>query len=238
MDYAQNYLNTSSLADRIRQGAASGQIAKAGGGLAAREKRREVATEEPDFAEIRAEYFNSVRNMFSSMDDTMTPILGKEELSYGLPSATVSGVSGSGSSEGLSMGGSDFLSSLIKSESSGNAQAFRTNKDGETYAGLVQIGKARIADYNKATGSDVTQADLLQNSGVQAEVINWHVNDLRKLATKLSETSGMDINGLIAVGHLGGRGGMTQFANTAGKYNKQDELGTSLSDYYSRFKSK
>jgi hypothetical protein len=236
MDYAQNYLNTSSLADRIRQGAASGQVAKAGGGLAAREKRREVATEEPDFAEIRAEYFNSVRDMFSSMEDSETPAMDaykEEKLNYGLPKATVSGGSGE-----LSMGGSDFLSSLIKSESSGNAQAFRTNKDGETYAGLVQIGKARIADYNKATGSDVTQADLLQNSGVQAEVINWHVADLRKLATKLSETSGMDVNGLIAVGHLGGRGGMTQFANTAGKYNKQDELGTSLSDYYSRFKSK
>jgi hypothetical protein len=231
MDYAQNYLNTSSLADRIREGAASGTTAKAGGGLAAREKRREAAKEEPDFAAIRAEYFNSVRNMFSSMEDT--PVAKKEELSYGLPSAPVAG-----GSQGLSFGGEDFLSSLIKSESSGNAQAFRTNKDGETYAGLVQIGNARIADYNKATGSDVTQADILQNSAVQNEVINWHVADLRKLATKLSETSGMDINGLIAVGHLGGRGGMTQFANTSGKYNKKDELGTSLSDYYARFKSK
>jgi hypothetical protein len=235
MDYALSYSNTTSLADRILQGAASGNAVKAGGGLAAREKRKEVAASEPDFNEIRAQYFNSVRNMFSSMEDSETPAMGAykgEKLSYGLPEATVSGGSGE-----LSMGGEDFLSSLIKSESSGNAQAVRTNKDGETYAGLVQIGKARIADYNKATGSDVTQADLLQNSGVQTDVINWHINDLRKLATKLSETSGMDINGLIAVGHLGGRGGMTQFANSGGKYNKQDELGTSLSDYYSRFKN-
>lgn len=230
MDYALNYLNTNSLADRIREGAASGQSAKAGGGLAAREKRREAATEEPDFSEIRAQYFNSVRNMFSSMEDTTVK---KEELSYGLPPAPKSN-----GAEGLSFGGEDFLSSLIKSESSGNAQAFRTNEDGETYAGLVQIGEARITDYNKATGSDITQADLLQNSDVQNDIINWHVSDLRKLATKLAETSGMDINGLIAVGHLGGRGGMTQFANTNGKYNKEDELGTSLSDYYTRFKSK
>lgn len=230
MDYALNYLNTNSLADRIREGAASGQPAKAGGGLAAREKRREAATEEPDFSEIRAQYFNSVRNMFSSMEDTT---VNKEELSYGLaPTPKSNG------SEGLSFGSEDFLSSLIKSESSGNAQAFRTNEDGETYAGLVQMGEARIADYNKATGSDVTQADLLQNSAVQNDIINWHLSDLRGLATKLSETSGMDINGLIAVGHLGGRGGMTKFANTGGKYDPQDEEKTSLSDYYTRFKSK
>lgn len=236
MDYAQNYKNTTSLADRIRQGAASGQNTKAGGGLASREKQRELATDEPDFAAVRAEYFNSVRNMFSSMEDSKTPSMDaykQEKLSYGLPSAPVSG-----GSEGLSMGGEDFLSSLIKSESSGNAQAFRTNKNGETYAGLVQIGEARIADYNKATGSDVTQADLLQNSAVQKDIINWHINDLRGLATKLSETTGMDINGLIAVGHLGGRSGMTQFAESGGKYNKKDELGTSLSDYYTRFKGK
>lgn len=232
MDYTLSYSNTTSLADRIRQGAASGTVTKAGGGLAAREKRREAAASEPDFNEIRAQYFNSVRSMFSSMEDTPAPAK-KEELSLGLPKATVVG-----GSEGLSFGGEDFLSSLIQSESSGDAQAFRTNKDGETYAGLVQIGKARITDYNKATGSDVSQADLLQNSAVQKDVIDWHVSDLRKLATKLSQTSGMDINGLIAVGHLGGRSGMTQFADTSGKYNKQDELGTSLSDYYSRFKSK
>jgi len=232
MDYKLSYSNTASLADRIRQGAASGTVTKAGGGLAAREKRREAAASEPDFNEIRAQYFNSVRNMFSSMEDTPAPAK-KEELSLGLPKATVVG-----GSEGLSFGGQDFLSSLIQSESSGNAQAFRTNKDGETYAGLVQMGEARLTDYNKATGSDVTQADLLQNATVQNEVINWHINDLRKLATKLSETSGMDINGLIAVGHLGGRGGMTQFANSGGKYNPRDEEKTHLADYYSRFKSK
>jgi hypothetical protein len=48
----------------------------------------------------------------------------------------------------------------------------------------------------------------------------------------------MDVDGLVAVGHLGGRTGMANFATSGGKYNKRDELGTHLMDYYTRFKSK
>lgn len=236
MDYVQNYQNTVNIADQILDSAQSGGETRAGGGLAAREKRRELSTEVPDFNQVRAQYMNTVRNLSygdgEQKPSAMDEFQAREKLSYGLGSPDAL------SGEGLSGGSEDFLSSLIQSESSGNSKAFRKNKDGRTFAGLVQMGTARLADYNAATGSDVTQADLMQNDSVQAEVIKWHVGDLRKLATTLAETSGMDINGLISVGHLGGRTGMVNFAKSGGKYNKKDELGTSLSSYYQRFKNK
>jgi hypothetical protein len=64
------------------------------------------------------------------------------------------------------------------------------------------------------------------------------MRDLTNLAEDLSAKTGMDVDGLVAVGHLGGRTGMANFATTGGKYNKRDELGTHLMDYYTRFKSK
>ena len=48
-------------------------------------------------------------------------------------------------------------------------------------------------------------------------------------------TDGYDRDGLRAVAHLGGKGGMKKFVQSAGKYNPSDELGTSLQDYYDKF---
>lgn len=67
MNYARNYLNVSSLAEKIRQSASVGKVEKAAGGLAARERRREMATEEPDFEVIRAQYMNMVQDMFGEV---------------------------------------------------------------------------------------------------------------------------------------------------------------------------
>jgi len=39
----------------------------------------------------------------------------------------------------------------------------------------------------------------------------------------------------MAIGHLGGVGGMQKYVRTKGQYNPSDALGTSLSDYYSKF---
>jgi hypothetical protein len=80
-------------------------------------------------------------------------------------------------------------------------------------------------------------ADLLTTDWIQKDVIDWHIKDLSKLANKLSKETGLDAQGLVAVGHLGGRTGMANFAATGGEYNKSDELGTSLMDYYERFKN-
>ena len=39
----------------------------------------------------------------------------------------------------------------------------------------------------------------------------------------------------MAVGHLGGIGGMKKYVLSKGQYNPADALGTSLSDYYEKF---
>ncbi len=66
MKYARNYLNTASLADRIKESAAEGKSLKAAGGLGAREDRKQARLEgEANFEETRASYFNDIRNMFA-----------------------------------------------------------------------------------------------------------------------------------------------------------------------------
>ena len=50
-------------------------------------------------------------------------------------------------------------------------------------------------------------------------------------------TDGYDRDGLRAVAHLGGKGGMKNFVRSKGQYNPKDQLGTSLQDYYDKFVS-
>ena len=65
MKYARNYLNASSLADRIKESVAQGKTTKAAGGLAAREDRRaEREQQDVDFEVIRAKYMNDIKSMF------------------------------------------------------------------------------------------------------------------------------------------------------------------------------
>jgi hypothetical protein len=239
MNYGKNYLNASNLAEEIRMGASQGKVTKVAGGLAGREETRKELTTKPDFEVVRANYMNDIVDMFSSLGSKKEELAQKEDpmgLSFGLDSVDLNSTNPSDyGTTGRDYQGTDFLSKLIQAESSGNRSASYTTSGGETYAGLVQLGKARIADYNKATGSDVTQADLVQNPRVEDEVIKWHIQDLTTLATQLAEKTGMDVEGLVSVGHLGGRTGMTKFAT--GNYNPKDELGTSLQSYYNRFKN-
>ena len=46
---------------------------------------------------------------------------------------------------------------------------------------------------------------------------------------------GYSKEGLLAVGHLGGKSGMEQFVKSKGQYDPEDALGTSLSEYYDKF---
>ena len=64
----------------------------------------------------------------------------------------------------------------------------------------------------------------------------WHFKDLEQAIDELGEEAkGYDRDGLKAVAHLGGVGGMKKYVRTKGEYNPSDALGTSLSDYYSKF---
>ena len=66
----------------------------------------------------------------------------------------------------------------------------------------------------------------------------WHFANIDQAIDGLgSEAAGYDRDGLRAIAHLGGQGGMRRFVRSNGDYNPSDELGTSLSDYYASFSS-
>jgi hypothetical protein len=233
MDYEANYYSVFNKASELQYSFQNSQPVKKPKGLAG---RTEVSGEAifDEIEDFRTRYVSEIQNYFSSIaeeqakaqEEPKIDVIPQSPLSFG---SAVAGVGGSTS-------GRTLREALLFSESSGDPLAARTNKDGRSYVGLAQIGEARIKDYNKATGSSIEQADLLQSVDIQNQVIDWHLADLTSRAQKLSEETGMDVSGLVAVGHLGGGVGMNKFARTKGKYNPSDELGTSLQDYYTKFK--
>ena len=131
-----------------------------------------------------------------------------------------------------------FLDKLTQSESSGDSNAEITIADGRRFVGALQFGDARLQDYQAATGASFTQDEFKANSALQDRVAAWHIADIDKTIDGLGlNTDGYDRDGLRAVAHLGGKGGMRRFVQSAGKYNPSDELGTSLQDYYDKFAS-
>ena len=134
---------------------------------------------------------------------------------------------------------SDFVHKLMISESSGKADAEIVLKDGRRFVGKYQFGPLRLADYKQATGESFTQDQFKRDAELQDKVANWHFADLSKAIDDLGDAAkGYDREGLLAVGHLSGAAGMKRFVKTRGAYNPSDALGTSLSDYYSKFSSK
>lgn len=138
-----------------------------------------------------------------------------------------------------------IIGSLTGTESSGNSAAFRTNTNGKSYGGLIQMGDDRLKDYAKVTGSKPISASQFKNlpASQQRAVNEWHINDLMK-AAQATGAVGKTINGvpvtlggLVAVAHLGGKGGMQKFIQTNGRYNPRDQLGTSLTDYLAKHSS-
>ena len=132
-----------------------------------------------------------------------------------------------------------IIGSLTGTESGGDSTSNRTNKDGRSFGGLLQMGDARLKDYANATGTKPISAMQFKNlsAAQQSAVNNWHINDLMKAAQatgavgKVINGTPVTIGGLVAVAHLGGKEGMLKFVQTNGKYNPSDQLGTSLTDY-------
>lgn len=234
MEYYKNYQGTLSIAQSIREAATQGKVIKSGG-LASRVARKPLL-DDTDFRNVTANYMLEIQKMFSSTKERLATEDIQSYLGEAEQKTRVENLSSpSASTEGRG-NGSNFLDRLIQSESSGNRNAFRTNKDGKSFAGLVQLGQARVDDYNKTHNTDIKLADFESNPDIEKSVIDWHMQDLTSLAEQLSTETGMDVNGLVAVGHLGGRTGMKKFAR--GGYDPADELGTNLSDYYGKFKNK
>ena len=129
-----------------------------------------------------------------------------------------------------------FLDQLEASESSGKADAEITIKDGRRFVGKLQFGKARLQDYQNATGTIFTQDEFIKDTSLQDKVATWHIADLDKAIDALgNEAAVYDRDGLRAVAHLGGKSGMKKFVQSKGDYNPADELGTSLQSYYEKF---
>lgn len=136
-----------------------------------------------------------------------------------------------------------FLGRLRQRESSGKRDV--VNDLG--YTGWFQFGPDRLADFNRATGKSYTLADLKGEGSEdrQMEVARWHINDIDRVIDENGMLDkGWSRDGLRAVAHLGGVGGMQEFVRTGGKYNPNDSYvnkagkrvkGTSLMDYYTRF---
>jgi len=133
------------------------------------------------------------------------------------------------------------IKSLTRTESGGNSGAHRTNRDGRSFGGAMQFGQARLNDWANSTGSPrVTVSQFTNNPNLQREVERWHVKDIISHANAKGYTNlvGKKINGvtvtlsgMVAVAHLGGKGGLDKFISSGGKYNPKDQLGTSLTDY-------
>ena len=126
-----------------------------------------------------------------------------------------------------------FLDLLEQSESSGRSDAEITIGDGRRFVGSLQFGKARLSDYQKTTGTEFTQDEFIADEALQDAVAAWHIADIDKAIDALGDTvAGYDRDGLRAVAHLGGVGGMQKYVRTKGEYNPADELGTSLQQKY------
>ena len=129
-----------------------------------------------------------------------------------------------------------FLDRLVASESSGQSDAEITLDDGRKYVGLMQMGEARLEDYKRATNTSFTQEQFKNDTELQDKVGNWHLADIDKNIDAMGdEAKGYSRDGLRAVAHLGGVGGMKKYVKSKGQYNPSDQLGTSLKDYYNKF---
>lgn len=129
-----------------------------------------------------------------------------------------------------------FLDLLEQSESSGRSDAEITIGDGRRFAGSLQFDKARLNDYQKATGTRFTQDEFVADEALQDAVAAWHIADIDKAINALGDDAAeYDRDGLRAVAHLGGKSGMKKFVRSKGNYNPADELGTSLQSYYDKF---
>jgi hypothetical protein len=129
-----------------------------------------------------------------------------------------------------------FAAKMKQSESGGRDNIQITIDDGRKMTGGYQFGDARLADYKKANKSKFTTEQFKNDADLQEKVFQWHIADIDRAITKLPGSDKMSLDGLRAVAHLGGKGGMKKYVTTGGKYNPADQFGTRLSDYYNKFK--
>lgn len=175
--------------------------------------------------------------------DPMAPQTSSAPLTanpHGLPEAAVAAVDRVDPRQ-------NFPASLIQSESGGNWNALNNEVGAggvRGHGGRLQFGNARLQDAARAgiIPQGVTPQQFAQMpEDVQQRVENWHFADIDSEIRKsgLDQMIGQSINGvpvtldgLRAVAHLGGTGGMKRFVESGGQYNPSDSFGTSLMNYF------
>lgn len=138
--------------------------------------------------------------------------------------------------------------SLINSESGGNWQA-QNDAVGAGGArghfGRAQFGQARIQDAANAGAipQGTTPQQFMQSPELQKRAEAWHFGDIDNFiaANGYDKLIGQSINGvpitadgMRAVAHLGGTGGLRKFIESGGRYNPADRNGTTLMAYLER----
>ena len=139
----------------------------------------------------------------------------------------------------------DFANKLIQAESSGRSGVqIEATSEGrpQNMTGLFQFSDDRLTDYMNDTGASFTVEEFRLDPDLQRDVFAWHIADIdRAIERGGFLDQGYDLDGLRAVAHLGGVGGMRQFVRSGGRYNPSDaepgstKPGTRLSDYYNKF---
>ena len=145
-----------------------------------------------------------------------------------------------------------FTGQLAQSESPAGPSVI--NKQG--YTGQFQFGKSRLQDlgyYTPASGEDMKdntnwagkvtvpgfnvtdQQSFAANPAAQNAVFQSHLANIDQAIAQTPGAARFDPNGLRAVAHLGGIGGMQKFVQSGGAYSPADALGTSLVAYYNKF---
>ena len=149
---------------------------------------------------------------------------------------------GAAPASGRDAGGGAFPASLIQSESGGNWQALNS----EGYGGRLQFGAARLADAARAgvipeaiDGAAFSRLPPEQQQAVE----KWHFADIDRNTDRLGLTKyiGQEIggtqitrDGIRAMAHLGGMGGVKRYLESGGRHNPADSNRTSLADYARR----
>lgn len=132
----------------------------------------------------------------------------------------------------------DVVTSLFGTESGGDFNA--ANDEG--YVGRGQFGQDRLDDFTRANGAPRINIETFRsNPKLQKAVEDWHFNDIEDFIddNQLIERyegktiKGVKItrSGMIAMAHLGGKGGMLKFLKSDGEFDPADSNKTSLSKY-------
>lgn len=107
---------------------------------------------------------------------------------------------------------------------------------GQNVTGRYQFTDDRLEEYMNDTGASFSTEEFRLDPRLQDDVFAWHMADIdRAIERGGFVEQGYDLDGLRAVAHLGGIGGMRQFVRSGGNYNPGDKFGTRLSTYYNDF---